>query len=73
MLGKRQTTATTIHSTATCHGCDWTNEAANALATAARHHDNTGHAVTTDIRRVVIFGDPTAPMRGQLPLEEGSA
>ncbi len=62
----RLVTADMHHSDATCHGCTWTNNARNALATAVLHHDKTGHPVSVDIRRVVVYGDPLAPIPGQM-------
>lgn len=43
--------------TAECHGCDWTADARNALAAAARHYDATGHPVTSRVLRVVHYGN----------------
>ena len=41
---------------AECHECEWKSEAANALANSARHHDHTGHYVTCEVRRTVLYG-----------------
>jgi len=43
---------------AECHVCEWRSEAQNALANSARHHDHTGHYVTCEVRRTVLYGRP---------------
>lgn len=41
---------------AECADCGWQSEAANALANSARHHDATGHRVSCEVRRTVLYG-----------------
>lgn len=68
----RQTTTATTRLNAACLQCAWATTANNGLGNAARHHDATGHAVRVEIDRVIVYGDPAAPMPGQttLALEE---
>lgn len=61
-------TATHTDSSARCEHCHWKNEARNSLATAAQHHDRTGHVVVVTIHRTVVYGDPLAPLPGQIEL-----
>lgn len=39
-----------------CRECSWNQESKNTLALAAQHHDRTGHEVSVEITRVVIYG-----------------
>lgn len=43
---------------AECMDCGWRSEARNALANSARHHDATGHYVSCEVRRMVLYGRP---------------
>lgn len=64
-MSDRQTRSVVEEVVAACQGCPWRNEEGNALGTAARHHDATGHTVHTLITRLVIYGDPHAAPAGQ--------
>ena len=61
----RPTTSKLADVVADCCTCTWRSSAANALATAARHHDATGHAVIVDLTRTITYGDPSAAPAGQ--------
>lgn len=40
---------------AECSDCPWHLTARNALGTAARHHDTTGHRVSVDVVYTVVY------------------
>lgn len=51
---------------ATCRDCGWSNEAKNALATAAVHRNASGHTVDVEIK--VTYNGDQVPA-GQLAIE----
>lgn len=53
---KRPTRSRLQQVTADCEACEWTVDARNGLGAAARHHDHTGHPVTTRVVRIVEYG-----------------
>ena len=53
---KRPTSGGLIGVIAHCSDCDWNVETRNGLGLAAQHHDRTGHKVSIEITRVVIYG-----------------
>jgi len=64
-------TSSTLHTIdAACAGCNWTSQARNALATAALHHDHTGHTININLTRRITYGDPHATPPGQLTIQE---
>lgn len=69
-MRKRRTEHTIVEIAASCDGCDWSSDAKNALANAARHHDAKGHTVV--VRRVMrtVYGIPNAPIPGQTSLDD---
>jgi hypothetical protein len=68
---KRPTASALTNVAASCEVCSWGADTVNALALAARHHDATGHQVTTSITRLVVYGDDVTPEElGQTTLEE---
>lgn len=56
----RQTHTVTTRLRATCAQCEWESDAPNGLGHAARHHDASGHTVTTDVERRIVYGDEAA-------------
>jgi hypothetical protein len=64
----RVTASETTELHAECLRCTWKTTAANGLGNAARHHDATGHAVRTEVTRLIVYGDPAAVPEGQAEL-----
>lgn len=56
----RHVTTTTRRLAAWCASCEWTTDAGNGLGNAARHHDATGHTVTVEVDRTIVYGNPHA-------------
>ncbi len=47
-----------VEARARCIDCGWETEAKNAMGTAARHHQKTGHYVQVELGFVQVFGEP---------------
>lgn len=67
MTDRQKSSVTT--ETAECHRCEWTSAGGGTIGRAAQHHDNHGHPVSVTVHRVTTYGDPSAPLEGQEPLE----
>lgn len=54
---RRPTNSSIPHYDARCQDCEWEQGKRNAVGLAAQHHDKTGHTVTIEVEKVIVFGD----------------